>query len=303
MAYKTSYFSNIKLLARVTTIWPHPEELYLGGNKVQVYMTLQHASLSLNLSVPMSVLMTEDVSLSFLKRLEKKEVQAVLKRDWSLRPDKMITPFTADPRAKLLQSNEEESKTWDTVQAWFLKPRWIIQPFIAPLFHVGEVQAFIINGFLFLKITTMPNSTTSDEIDITDMNEIRPLHLHKYDPQGQKPYTSLTGKNLGLTDFDDPNLSFESYVLRMLAKVIILEEVKFKRKSGLRIFCRMDVSVYRNATTAKHEFFVNEITRSHGACLFTKWDHSLKWRAAFNTFSQILHLAAKKKFYLSPPSL
>jgi hypothetical protein len=45
-------YLNLTLLGKKTTIWPHPEELFLGGSKVQCYQTLQVASLSMGISTP-----------------------------------------------------------------------------------------------------------------------------------------------------------------------------------------------------------------------------------------------------------
>ena len=68
--------------------------------------------------------------------------------------------------------------------------------------------------------------------------------------------------------FDDPKNLFEHYALTILGKILLLEERQTGRMSGLRMFCRLDVSVFREQATGKHSFFVNEITRAHSTGLF-----------------------------------
>lgn len=126
-----------------------------------------------------------------------------------------------------------------------------------------------------------------------------------YNPDDKEnPYTYLTAEDdVGMEDFDDPQNLFEPYVLKMLGNIILLEEKRTGRMSGLRIFCRLDVSVFREQETGKHSFFVNEITGSHGAALFESWiTHSMA-DSLFRHMSNILHLVGSKKLYLCPPTL
>jgi hypothetical protein len=105
-----------------------------------------------------------------------------------------------------------------------------------------------------------------------------------------------------MMDFDEENL-FEYYVLRMLGKIILEEERQMGRMSGLRIFCRLDVSVYLDKAGGKHSFFVSEITRSHGAALFEAWDTRGLFDLFFTHMAQILYLVSSERLYLQPPSV
>jgi hypothetical protein len=68
-----------------------------------------------------------------------------------------------------------------------------------------------------------------------------------------------------------------------------------ERMSGLRVFCRLDVSVYREKATGKHSFFVNEVTRTHGSGLFQHWtDHQMA-DPFFVHLMHVLHLVASEK--------
>ena len=46
-------FTNMQTLAKNTTVWPHPEELFLSSSKLQGYETIWVALLSMDLAVPM----------------------------------------------------------------------------------------------------------------------------------------------------------------------------------------------------------------------------------------------------------
>jgi hypothetical protein len=56
----------------------------------------------------------------------------------------------------------------------------------------------------------------------------------------------------------------------MLYRLITAEEILTKRRSGMRLFVRMDVSVLQKQD--KFYYMVNEITRSHQTALFLHWD-------------------------------
>ena len=66
------FYTNIRALAKKTTVWPHPEELLMLGFKLQGYETIQVASLSMGLSVPMYATADKLVwSTQFQRRLQK----------------------------------------------------------------------------------------------------------------------------------------------------------------------------------------------------------------------------------------
>jgi hypothetical protein len=116
------------------------------------------------------------------------------------------------------------------------------------------------------------------------------------------PYTDLVAENIKSSDFDDTSTLFESYALQMLGKIIVQEENVTKRMSGLRIFCRLDISLYREASTDQHQFFVNEITRSHGTALFQPWDTGSRLNLLFSELEQVLHLVGSDRLFMTPPA-
>ena len=105
-----------------------------------------------------------------------------------------------------------------------------------------------------------------------------------------------------MCDFDDKGSLFEVYILSMLGKIILQEERQTGRMSGLRIFCRLDVSVCRDRATGEHSFFINEIMRTQGAALFQGWDIKNRLDLLFMHMENILHLVASQKLYIQPPT-
>jgi len=104
-----------------------------------------------------------------------------------------------------------------------------------------------------------------------------------------------------MEEFDDPKKTLEHYVLTILGKIILLEERQTRRMSSLRVFCRLDVSVFRERSTGNHSFFVNEVTRTHGAGLFQFWSDHDNVDTFFQHLKDVLHLVASRKlFHVTP---
>ena len=105
---------------------------------------------------------------------------------------------------------------------------------------------------------------------------------------------------MDLTEFDNIESSLDKFVLDILVRVIALEERRMGRMSALRVFCRLDVSIYLEKG-GEHKYFVNEITRTHGAGLFSQWDSNNRLDFLFIHMSNILHYISSHKLYLADP--
>lgn len=173
-------FVNLKDLANTTMVWPHPEELFWGGSKMQCYETLRIASLSLDLSTPLYVTAEEEVhDATFLKLIEDGNFNGVLKRDYSMKGQHVIHSMTSDPVGKLKEALRVEKDTWKLVMEFFGRPKWFIQPFVAHLLYVGEVRCFFVCGRLVYKVSTTPGEEGPEgpwEVSADDV--LRPLHTH-----------------------------------------------------------------------------------------------------------------------------
>ena len=173
-------YSNMKTLSEKTTVWPHPEELFISGNKIQGYETLRMASLSMNLSVPLYVIVDDQLdSKTFQDKVRRGLLKGALKRDYSMRGDHVITPKMEDPLGKLKHAIQEERKTWPIVLEFFGKPRWFIQPFLAQLLQIGEARVVIVGGRIVYKMCTTLRQGVAKEWECTDKPVLRPLHKHR----------------------------------------------------------------------------------------------------------------------------
>lgn len=172
-------FVNLLLLAKKTMVWPHPEELFMAGSKLQSYENLRISSLSMGISTPFYVTAGENITdPSFLKAFSQGKIQGVLKRDYSMKCQHVILPTSPKPSLTIKKSLMQEENTWKRVQGLFGMPKWFIQPIVAHLLHVGEVRCFIVSGRLVYKVTTTPGEGLDHPWEITDHDLIRPLHTH-----------------------------------------------------------------------------------------------------------------------------
>jgi hypothetical protein len=90
----------------------------------------------------------------------------------------------------------------------------------------------------------------------------------------------------------------------MLGKLVLAEEREYRRFSGLRIFARMDVSVYRDKTNQVYRYVVNEVARGHTTHLFHGHDSDLGTSDHMITnLALLLHYVASHKLnHAEPPS-
>jgi hypothetical protein len=66
---------------------------------------------------------------------------------------------------------------------------------------------------------------------------------------------------------------FETFVKKSFYGLIQEEEkVLWGELSDLRVFCRVDVSIFQD-TKGKYQYFINEVEASHGTTLFIEYIH------------------------------
>jgi hypothetical protein len=173
-------YANCTELAKKTLVWPHPEELFLGGSKIQVYEDLRVASLSLDYPTPVLATIEKNIREStFIKDYVNGKIQGVLKREYSKKSQHVILPTDPDISSTIKKALMEEENTWLRVQDMFGRPKWFIQPIVAQLLHVGEVRCFIVSGRLLYKITTTPGTQYGSPWEVTSHDLIRPLNTHQ----------------------------------------------------------------------------------------------------------------------------
>jgi hypothetical protein len=102
----------------------------------------------------------------------------------------------------------------------------------------------------------------------------------------------------------DNNHGYEKYLLEMLGKMVLAEEAQYGAVSGLRLFGRWDISVFRHRDTGKYKYFVNEVTRSWDTCLFHLYAEPKGITDFFFLhLAQLLHYCVTMQFLRSPPPL
>ena len=105
--------------------------------------------------------------------------------------------------------------------------------------------------------------------------------------------SGLTQQMVGIPHYQQDN-DFETYVLSMLGQYILAYEYHSNFFSGLRIFCRMDTSVYSQQD--RFHFFINEMTHSHNTGLFSFIDQYEELESAYSDLSLTLEHAVVKGF-------
>jgi hypothetical protein len=84
----------------------------------------------------------------------------------------------------------------------------------------------------------------------------------------------------------DPEKTFELFALKMLSKLIPAEEFITNRESGMRIFVRVDASIF--LAEEETHFIVNELTRSHNTDMFNHWDEAFKNELLVQELAKVL---------------
>jgi len=89
---------------------------------------------------------------------------------------------------------------------------------------------------------------------------------------------------------------YHTYILQTLYGIIEAEELISKKKSGLRIFCRLDSSVYKNAEMGEYAYYPNEVTHSINTGLFDQQTPG-HLHTIWEEVSRSLHCAMENGFF------
>lgn len=293
-----------------TVVFPNPFEAMALGKKLNVVHLMQAAATSLGHTQP--IVSPIDPTWDDVDDILKGKKHVVLKRENSDSSEHVIGEQSreVDTQAKF-KKVMERANVWE--ECGLPTPLWMAQPFIPQLVHKGELRALVIGGVLFYTIYTMPDR------DVWYAEVVRlysPLSLLRY----RYRLGSIAGKTYLsdikiFTRFEDgprsPNTDlsaaeqqffhcmldedFPKYVLSMLGQIILAQEFQSGHFSGLRLFCRMDVSVYQS-TDEKFHYFVNELDHSTHTGLWPNWDLHSVIETAWNELSGLLECAVLKRY-------
>ncbi|KAJ2911984.1 hypothetical protein MD484_g8434, partial [Candolleomyces efflorescens] len=265
-------------LALNVTIWPDPREHFMAGAKGPLYASVNAAAKALSSDTVNTAVVTEEGSLmKLVKDIVNGNCDWVLKREYSAGAVHVFIPWSggSEEQRKVWQAQTTErwEEAMDLERAWaeaevteppmFKRPRWLVQPFVRELITQGELRAYCVGGHLAYVIQTQNNPSNLSQMQFQATTFFGSLHQARTEGLREG----------GLWDQSQMNLShetgeFQEYVLRTLDKLILHEERQYGVTSGLRLFARLDVGVFKSKGGGPLKYCINEITRSHATGMF-----------------------------------
>lgn len=156
------------------------------GSKIQCQRDFEMAAQSLGYSMPFSVVCEDNHIVQLAKYIEKGQLQAVLKRDYSDGAQHVLVPGMNQASRIAKAAISQTKQDWTPLQAFFGRPpSWILQPLVNDLQSIGEVRAFVIGGNLIVNMLTVPGQDSGDWTcrslaRVPPLNEIRCVSLGFY---------------------------------------------------------------------------------------------------------------------------
>lgn len=258
------YFNNIRLLSDQVSIWPQPQELMFGGEKLPLLDDL-------------SSIHEDDDCYPFHTPIDNVAEFAsnpansgkVIKRSFSDCGNHVVHLKNKDATRKLSKLLKDEDRRYSPMAC--ISPSWFVMPFIPELISKGELRTFCIGGVPIYTVLTAPLVQVGENVlDVHPAFHITPLSVlakNRDDICPSRPTHQLANAPLSLALHEKGDREFYNFVSSTLRSLVEREERRCRRKSGLQTFCRMDVSVYLNKSD-EYQFFVNEVGRSHCLSMF-----------------------------------
>lgn len=295
-------------LASKITIWPLPRDLLMAGSRMYLEMLVSRAAASLGNIHPQVA--TVEPSIEKFRGVLTPGSAGVLKREFSSHGQLVFSCHSPQVFPKLERQLARDLEVYESAAEVFPRPVWFVQPYIPTVAYLGEIRVFVVNGVLFRSVITTPKPGERGELDIQEPTLLTPLSKIRSVVRfsGLVPMliqTSLTREQVATKKLtwlassslsphqEDSDRSFSSFVLNMLYRLVRAEELVTQRKSCMRIFVRMDVSVVERH--GRFQYYVNELTRSHQTGLFLHWDTAGKMDLCIQDLSKVLHLIAYER--------
>ncbi len=177
------HWGSLEVLCRNVMIWPDPRDLLMTGSKLYVHHVTSLSAQALGLSIPNSVVY-DNPTVGIVEDIINGEVDGVLKREYSSDSLHVYTKHTQNAVSRFKTAISEELKTWNLAgsEVFPSRPRWFIQPYLAPLIYLGEICAFITNGILVNVVVKTPQESFSDTLNTEACQAVllRPLSNIRY---------------------------------------------------------------------------------------------------------------------------
>ena len=304
-------WNGLGLLREVTFMWPEPQDLLAEGSKLATIEIIRASSASIGEEFPnTSVIENPDEDL--VKGISAHKDMCVLKHEYSGDSKHVFYPGKVNASTRFRELRKIEKKVYGGGQVTaFPTPQWFIQPFMPAFIILGEIRAYFVNGALYNLFSTTPLEGDSTHLEVSQSFVVRPSNLYqsvrslflkctllteinftRLDSESVGPNvtkkTWLTAPDLS-KDLVEKDYKFEVFALKMLSKLIPAEEFCTKRRSGMRIFVRVDASVFRAG--GRTHFVISELTRSHETGMLLYWDTHNRNEHLFQELARVLHYA------------
>ena len=165
------YIEALLQLMEVTVIFPNPVQLIAQGKKVSACMFMRLAALSLGYKQPM---------ISVVKKPTYEDVKAIIsgERDTVLKRENSDSCHHVIRKGKKVNRRDFEQVLADGL-VWeaspFGIPKWLEQPYIPDLMHLGEVRTFIVNGLITYMVLSVFGKDGNWQVET--ISKVRPKDL------------------------------------------------------------------------------------------------------------------------------
>ncbi|RXW13651.1 hypothetical protein EST38_g12202 [Candolleomyces aberdarensis] len=288
-------------LSSSVTVWPDPQEHLIAGAKGSLYASLNKVSRALGLDTISTMLVTPKATIQQVySDIIEGRASVVLKREYSAGALHAFIPGqTEEDASERWRHAQELERLWDAIDEdeeglHFNRPRWLVQPYIRELQGYGELRVHCVGGIVSHVIHSIPTDITLVSSDVNIATYFG--NLDKISSKAREGITTIWDQSL--MELGNETGEFQAYVLNTLAKLIIHEEHVYGVTSGLRLFARLDVGVYKDKRSGKFRYWVNEITRSHASSMFetTIANHGI-FDVFWTTLTQCLQIATMHKLF------
>jgi len=235
------FLTNLGGLYRSTLLWPNPSDLLYGGVTSGSLDDLVALSRAAGTKYP------EILTEIDLLEADPGVGGVVVKRNFSEGTRHVFTSMRGVE--EMLRETEE---VYGMEGGWgeevVVRPRWYATRAVEGLVFLHEMYAFLVGGSLMYSVV---------------MGEGGPRVI---DGEGEEE-----------EEEEEEMARFVQFVEETVKGLVELEERKNGRRSGLRVFCRLDVGVFEDVKERgegggrREDFYVvNKVTRSHGCGLFMR---------------------------------
>ncbi|KAL1751917.1 hypothetical protein FB107DRAFT_221025 [Schizophyllum commune] len=270
------YLAGMENLQKSTVIYPPPDELLYGGDKVVLTANLDAIAREMATARPL----TE--ARNFTEN--RLEVVGVYKRGYSSRCDDVVivrsegdivmrpenihkTPIKLARRAA-----EKEQRMTPSTGFHIIDHDWLVQAYMRSLHdhRFGELRCYVIGGRVTRIVQTSPwkDGTWTEKLSRGCLTRQKAFEVfNKGDVPVAEAWTRYTCASLTHADFREGQQELVEFVEDLVCRLIRLENDKLRRQtSSMWLFCRIDVGILPGTHTM--HYFVNEVERGLATCLW-----------------------------------